>query len=86
MTIATISISLPDFDQRISHWAAKTVAHVTVDDNPFANRQAVFGVIHNQVVIQRAKIVVAEYLPVISDNEFCKEISALRGERRTLVL
>ena len=61
MPVAAARVSLPDFDQRIFHRPAKPIANVAVHDNPLANRQAVFGVVEDQVVIQRAEIVAAEH-------------------------
>lgn len=61
MSIAAAGVGLPHLDQRVFHRAAEAVAHVAVDNNTLANRQTFFGVIKDQVIIQRAEIVVAEY-------------------------
>ena len=57
-----------------------------MDDYPFANRQAVFGVVEDQVVIERAEIVAAEHRSGDFRKGILQEMSALRGERSTLVL
>ncbi len=76
MPVASARVGLPDFDQRIFHWSAKSIANVAVDDYPFANRQAVFGVVEDQVVIERAEIVAAEH----RSGDFRKGI--LQGNER----
>ena len=47
MPVATASIGLPDFHQRIFHRSAESIAHVTVDDDPLADRQAFFGIVQD---------------------------------------
>ena len=63
MSVAAAGIGLPDFHQGVFHRSAKTIAHVTVHNDPLANRQAFFGVIKDKIVIQRAQIVTAKDRP-----------------------
>ena len=60
MAISAPGVGLPHFNQRIFQRAAEAIAHVAMNDDAFANRQTVFGVVEDQVVIQRAEILLGE--------------------------
>ena len=59
--VAAAGVALPDLDQRVLHRPAELVLDVAVDDDALADRQAVLGVVQDQVVVLRPELVGAEH-------------------------
>ena len=57
VAVASSGIGLPYFDKRVGHRLAIAVEHVAVNDRLFADRFALFGVIENEIVIERTEFV-----------------------------
>lgn len=57
VAIATSGVGLPDLDKRAGDGAAVLVLDVAVYDDAFANGVAGFGVIFDQVVVERPEVV-----------------------------
>src|ERR1700730_4090188 len=57
MAIASAGIGLPHFDEGIGYRLTIAIEHVAVDDRLFANRLTLFGVVENEVVIERTEFV-----------------------------
>ena len=54
--VAAAGVALPDLDQGVLHRLAELVVDVAVDDDALADRQAVLGVVEDQVVVERAEL------------------------------
>jgi hypothetical protein len=61
MTIATAGIGLPHFDEGIGYRPAIAVEYVAVDDRLFADGLAMFGIIEDEIVIERTEFVRRKY-------------------------
>src|SRR5580692_3096108 len=57
MAIASASIGLPYFDQGIGYRLTVAIEHVAVDDRLFANRLTLFGIVEDEVIIERTEFV-----------------------------
>src|SRR6266478_9386389 len=57
MAIASTRIRLPHLDERIGHRATVAVENVAVDDGLFADRFAGLGVVMDQIIVERTKLV-----------------------------
>src|SRR5438128_191194 len=60
MAIASTRIRLPHLDERVGHRLTVAIENVAVDDGLFANRFAGFGVVINQIIIERTKLVTSK--------------------------
>src|SRR6266478_5638014 len=61
MAIASTGIRLPHFDERVGHRLTVAIENVAVDDGLFADRFTGFGVIIDQIIIERTKFVRRKY-------------------------
>ena len=87
VAVAPAGVGLPDLDQGVRHAAPVLVPHPAVDDRPFPDGFAAVGVVAHEVVVQRPQCASwPKRGPVTSDSEFCRENSASRGERSTVLL
>jgi hypothetical protein len=59
--VAAARVALPDLDQRVLHRPAQLVVDVAVDDDALADRQAVLGVVEDQVVVLGPQLLGAEH-------------------------
>ena len=57
VAVASTRIGLPHFDKRVGYRSAIAVEYIAVDDRLFADRFALFGVIENEIVIERTEFV-----------------------------
>src|SRR5258706_8327189 len=57
MAIASTRIRMPHLDERVGHRATVAIENVAMDDGLFANRFAGFGVVMDQIIIERTKLV-----------------------------
>src|SRR6185312_11197436 len=51
----------PELDQRVRHAAAGLVQHAAMDYDALADGIAILGVVADQIIVERAEIVVAEH-------------------------
>src|SRR6476620_12754681 len=56
MAIASTRIRLPHLDERVGHRTTVAIENVAVDDGLFANRFAGFGVVMDQIIVERTKL------------------------------
>lgn len=61
MLVVIVSIGLLDFYQCIFYWLVEFIVYVIVDDDLFVDRQVFFGIVQDQVIIQRVEVVVVKY-------------------------
>src|ERR1700730_608018 len=61
VAVASAGIGLPYFDKRVGHRLAIAVEHVAVDDRLFADGLALFGIIEDEIIIERTEFVRREY-------------------------
>ena len=57
MAVASAGIGLPYLDERVGYRLAIAVEHVAVDDRLLADRLALFGIIEDEIVIERTEFV-----------------------------
>src|SRR5713226_4917623 len=57
VAVAPAGIGLPHFDERVGYRLAIAVEHVAVDDRLFADRLTLFGIIEDEIVIERTELV-----------------------------
>jgi hypothetical protein len=57
VAVASAGIGLPYFDKRVGYRLAIAVEYVAVDDRLFADRLALFGIIEDEIVIERTEFV-----------------------------
>src|SRR5713226_5301674 len=63
VSVATTRIRLPDLDECCWYWSVGLVQHTTVHDNAFANWIAGFGVIANEIAVERPDFVMSKHRP-----------------------
>src|ERR1700747_3120937 len=56
MTVASAGIGLPDFDKSIADRASIAVEDITMNNGLFADRLAGFGVVKDEIVVERPKL------------------------------
>src|SRR5690349_15618573 len=61
VTVASAGIGLPYLDERVGYRLAIAVEYVTVNDRLLADRLALFGIIEDEIVIERAEFVRRKY-------------------------
>ena len=59
--VASAGIGLPYLDERVGYRLAIAVEYVTVNDRLLADRLALFGIIEDEIVIERAEFVRRKY-------------------------
>jgi hypothetical protein len=88
VAIAPACIGLPELHQSVVHGTGVFVQHAAIDDDALADRVSGFGVVADQIVIERAELIVAEHRPRhLRDRVVEREQRILRGAQdRGLVL
>src|SRR4051794_5124842 len=61
VTVASAGIGLPYLDERVGYRLAIAVEYVTVNDRLLADRLALFGIIEDEIVIERTEFVRRKY-------------------------
>ena len=57
MAVASASVGLPYLDERVGDRLAIAVEYIAVDDRLLADRLALFGIIEDEIVIERTEFV-----------------------------
>src|SRR5258708_975813 len=61
VAVASTGVGLPYFDKRVGYRLAIAVEHIAVDDRLLADRLALFGIIEDEIVIERTEFAGREY-------------------------
>jgi hypothetical protein len=61
VAVASAGVGLPYLDERVGYGLAIAVEYVAVDDGLFADCLALFGIIEDEIVIERAEFVRRKY-------------------------
>lgn len=86
VAIAPTGIGLPEFDQRVGNRTVVFIENPTMNDDAFANRIAILGIVADQVVIKRPQFVLTKDRTRDFRQGSLKGQSDWRGDRATDVL